>query len=353
MVPKGAGQLRCRKGASALTPDCLIVTGQPEFCGAADDYSVREEVIEQKKRASSGSTSSDLPAKKIRGPPEEPPSPLHEACPQVFEDGESARVAKDEEHLALQTQVLFRHFLGSHCCPVPERVRTPTWLLTRLFQCHCVSAGVPMDEVADCVVADYIGKCCREKYKCTVVKKVTYVMGLVVYSNSPLHNLWKRKALAPKINGGERKCLFSKCIIVHPRDAMGGVKKFSTDARRVTTTTGRFVSKSVVKREQGRYSDDQRELNKLEFGHVMCKGNRGIDNWRPQSRIMPPMNKDKQEYHYSSVARRVAPLLTRDTLCAAITQRGLALQHHERHHLMKHAQLHTSYYSGKLHDGCH
>ena len=268
----------------------------------------------------------------------------------------SACVTKDEEHLKWQTQVLFDSFLRAHCSYVSKPVYTPTWLLIHLFQCHCLAANVPVSEVVDSVVAEYIETYCSEQYECIQTQKVTCVVGLVVYSDSPLHTLWSRKVLKCKKRKlsdapvKERKSSFSKCIIVHPRDAMSCIRYFKTDASQ-NTTTGKFVTKAAALKVQQKYCHDHKELNKMEFGHVMCKGNRGIKSARPQCRIMPMHRKNKQEYHYSRVESRGTPLLTRDHLNVAIEKRGFRLQLQEKHHLMRHAQLYTSYYSGKLHNG--
>lgn len=266
----------------------------------------------------------------------------------------STRTTKDSEHLKLQTQVLFGHFLRGHCSSVPERVCTPTRLLVSLFQRHCLAAGVPAAEVADAVVTEYVEKYCREKYECVERNKATCVVGLAVFRDSPLYSLWRSKAVAPQgkrersgARGEEAKSSFTKCILVHPRDAVSGIKHFATDAGE-NTTMAKFVPREVALSLQRRYCHDHRELNRMEFGHVMCKANRGIETKRPQCRIRPSSGTSKQEYHYSRVEPRATPLLSRGALDAAIQKRGFRLPLHMKHHLMRQAQLHTSFCSDKL-----
>ena len=155
----------------------------------------------------------------------------------------------------------------------------------------------------------------------------------------------KRKRSSAR--GEETKSSFTKCILVHPRDAVSGIKYFATDAGE-NTTTAKFVPKEVTLSLQRRYSQDHRELNRMEFGHVMCKANHGIKTRRPQCRIKPPCGSNKQEYHYSSVEQRATPLLSHDALDDAIQKRGFHLPLHVKHHLMRNTQLHTSYCSDKL-----
>ena len=265
---------------------------------------------------------------------------------------QSARVTEDAESLRLQTEVHLYSFLRSHCYAAPRRVCTPTWLLTRLFQCYCLAADIPTAEVADSVVEDYVKDYFVKKHVCAVVKGTASVLGVAVYNDSPLHALWASVAVTlekrKKSKGAVMKATrtsFTRCVMVHPYEAMSGIRLFSTDAGE-GTSTGKFVVRAVARKLQQEHCCDLRELNKMEFGHLMCKGNRGINTARPQCRIMPPNRKDKQEYQYARVEPRPTPLLSRAHLSAAIQQRGFRLPRSQNLHLMRNAELQTSYSSG-------
>lgn len=266
---------------------------------------------------------------------------------------QSACPAEDEEFLRLQTQVILHSFLRSHCYDVPRRVHTPVWLLTRLFQGYCLAASVPEAELVDSVVGECVEKHFVETFQFRMMEGMASVYGVCIYTDSPLHTLWASKAVIVEnrkqtndalIKG--TKSAFTKCVLVHPFEAMSGIRFFDTDAEE-KATTAKYIAKAVARKLQQEYACDFRELNRMEFGHLMCKGNRGIKTVRPQSRIMPPNRKDKQEYQYARVSPRPTPLLTRDDLAGVIQQRGFTLPRDQKLHLMRNALLHSNYCSGK------
>lgn len=279
---------------------------------------------------------------------------VHLAC----QTRSSEELIKDEEHLMWQTQVLFDNFVRSHCYTDSQAVCSPRWLLTRMFQCYCLTADVPLHEVEDSVVAEHTEKCCLETYECSVKEGRTWVKGLAVYSDSPLYTLWASKAVIVKAKKRTRdarvkktKSFFTRCVLVHPREAMSAIRLFRTDAGD-DSTTAKFVAKAVATKLLNKHYCHFRELNRMEFGHVMCKGNHGIQTVRPVCRIKPQSRRNKQEYHYGRVAPRTVPLHTRAELGTAILQRGFRLPRRQKLHLLRNAQLHTSNYSSGDGDAC-
>lgn len=176
--------------------------------------------------------------------------------------------------------MLLDSILRAHCYSVARRVFTPTWMLARLFQYHCVTAGVPRVEVSDDAVAECVEQCCGERYEpCYDVpelQETCAVVGLAVFSDSPLYPLWRRKAVFAE-NSKKRKSSTADDVAKKSKkrcpskylshEAIQAIRLLATDVSPAATTS-KFVARAVV----AVGGTAQHRKDSSESGHVMYKG---------------------------------------------------------------------------------